>query len=289
MSRVLYKILVPVFVLLLCQACITEVDVGACNNTVIRFEYFGDGKDDVFADNVSSVTVCVYDSEGKLVTQVTIDKDSLKDFPGLKLRLPETGSYTVVAWGNLDDDCKLESQDKYTDGRVVVDGDNPDTFDKIFVGKIEFELDDLDGRKEMEIPFKSGHVTVNTYIQSSLDETPKYMVKMGEFASGISNSGDPVGPMRYYQTDFTTTPEGRHEAVTHLPRFSEDTDAVLEVYDTATGTLVASVKLAEYIAAHGIKLTGVEDAVIDVLIAISGTNISIKFPGWKPKPVYPSI
>ena len=64
---------------------------------------------------------------------------------------------------------------------------------------------------------------------------------------------------------------------------------MLEVYDTATGTLVASVKLAEYIAAHGIKLTGVEDAVIDVLIAISGTNISIKFPGWKPKPVYPSI
>ncbi|WP_304632406.1 hypothetical protein, partial [uncultured Muribaculum sp.] len=74
-----------------------------------------------------------------------------------------------------------------------------------------------------------------------------------------------------------------------LPRFNEHTSATLEVCSAATGNRITSVDLAGYISANNIRLTGVEEAVVDILISVSGTNISIRFPGWKPKPIYPSI
>ena len=77
MSKVLSRILVTVYLSLLCQACITEVDVGACNNTVIRFEYLADGDEDVFPEYITSVTYCIYDSEGEIVTQASRDKEEI--------------------------------------------------------------------------------------------------------------------------------------------------------------------------------------------------------------------
>lgn len=88
---------------------------------------------------------------------------------------------------------------------------------------------------------------------------------------------------------FTDDIEGRIKSTTWLPRFDENTEATIEVFSTISESNVASVKLSDYISANNIRITGVEEAVIDVLISVSGTNISIKFPGWKPKPVYPSI
>ncbi|GFI14383.1 hypothetical protein IMSAGC008_01936 [Muribaculaceae bacterium] len=290
MSKVLYNILIPVVVLLLCPACITEVDVGACNNTVIRFEYLADGQEDVFPEYISSVTYCIYDGEGGIVTQATLDKNMLDEFQGLKLRLHSAGDYSLVAWGNLGTHCELYSEEKLSEGKVAHPSETPGTFDRLYLGTLSFNLESVDGRHEWVAPLHSAHVTLNAYIQSTLSEAAgAYAIRVGKFATGVSNSGETLGPDRDYCPVFTDDIEGRIKSTTWLPRFDENTEATIEVFSTISESNVASVKLSDYISANNIRITGVEEAVIDVLISVSGTNISIKFPGWKPKPVYPSI
>lgn len=290
MSKVLYNILIPVVVLLLCPACITEVDVGACNNTVIRFEYLADGQEDIFPEYISSVTYCIYDGEGGIVTQATLDKNMLDEFQGLKLRLHSAGDYSLVAWGNLGTHCELYSEEKLSDGKVAHPSETPGTFDRLYLGTLSFNLESVDGRHEWVAPLHSAHVTLNAYIQSTLSEAAgAYAIRVGKFATGVSNSGETLGPDREYCPVFTDDIEGRIKSTTWLPRFDENTEATIEVFSTISESNVASVKLSDYISANNIRITGVEEAVIDVLISVSGTNISIKFPGWKPKPVYPSI
>ncbi len=290
MSKVLYNILIPVVVLLLCPACITEVDVGACNNTVIRFEYLADGQEDVFPEYISSVTYCIYDGEGGIVTQATLDKNMLDEFQGLKLRLHSAGDYSLVAWGNLGTHCELYSEEKLSEGKVAHPSETPGTFDRLYLGTLSFNLESVDGRHEWVAPLHSAHVTLNAYIQSTLSEAAgAYAIRVGKFATGVSNSGETLGPDREYCPVFTDDIEGRIKSTTWLPRFDENTEATIEVFSTISESNVASVKLSDYISANNIRITGVEEAVIDVLISVSGTNISIKFPGWKPKPVYPSI
>ena len=290
MSKVLYNILIPVVVLLLCPACITEVDVGECNNTVIRFEYLADGQEDVFPEYISSVTYCIYDGEGGIVTQATLDKNMLDEFQGLKLRLHSAGDYSLVAWGNLGTHCELYSEEKLSDGKVAHPSETPGTFDRLYLGTLSFNLESVDGRHEWVAPLHSAHVTLNAYIQSTLSEAAgAYAIRVGKFATGVSNSGETLGPDRDYCPVFTDDIEGRIKSTTWLPRFDENTEATIEVFSTISESNVASVKLSDYISANNIRITGVEEAVIDVLISVSGTNISIKFPGWKPKPVYPSI
>ena len=290
MSKVLYKILIPIFLSLLCQACITEVDVGACNNTVIRFEYLADGQDDVFPDYITSVTYCIYDGEGKIVTQATLDKGRLDEFQGLKIRLWNTGAYRLVAWGNFGTDCVLEAHNKLTTGKVVVNSEMPVTFARLYLGTLDFDLESTDGRHEWVATLHSVHVTLNAFIQSTVNENASdYFIRIGEFATGVSNNGDILGPAKVYSPKFVNGQNGMIESTTWLPRFDENTEAILEVFSALSGTRVASVTLADYISANGIKITGVEEAVIDVLISISGTNVAIKFPGWKPRPVYPGI
>lgn len=290
MSKVLYNILIPVVVLLLCPACITEVDVGACNNTVIRFEYLADGQEDVFPEYISSVTYCIYDGEGGIVTQATLDKNMLDEFQGLKLRLHSAGDYSLVAWGNLGTHCELYSEEKLSDGKVAHPSETPGTFDRLYLGTLSFNLESVDGRHEWVAPLHSAHVTLNAYIQSTLSEAAgAYAIRVGKFATGVSNSGETLGPDRDYCPVFTDDIEGRIKSTTWLPRFDENTEATIEVFSTISESNVASVKLSDYISANNIRINGVEEAVIDVLISVSGTNISIKFPGWKPKPVYPSI
>lgn len=291
MSKVLSRILVTVYLSLLCQACITEVDVGACNNTVIRFEYLADGDEDVFPEYITSVTYCIYDSEGEIVTQATLDQNRLGEFQGVKLRLPSAGTYSLTAWGNLGGDCVLESQETLSGGRVVLPGENPKTFNKLYLGKLDFDLESVDGRHEWTAPMHSVHVTLNAYIQSTSDEfsASDFMLKVGEFATGVSNSGEILGPQRIYTLGFSEGENAMLEASAWLPRFNEHTSATIEVCSAATGNRITSVDLAGYISANNIRLTGVEEAVVDILISVSGTNISIRFPGWKPKPIYPSI
>ncbi len=290
MSKVLYNILIPVVVLLLCPACITEVDVGACNNTVIRFEYLADGQEDVFPEYISSVTYCIYDGEGGIVTQATLDKNMLDEFQGLKLRLHSAGDYSLVAWGNLGTHCELYSEEKLSEGKVAHPSETPGTFDRLYLGTLSFNLESVDGRHEWVAPLHSAHVTLNAYIQSTLSEAAgAYAIRVGKFATGVSNSGETLGPDREYCPVFTDDIEGRIKSTIWLPRFDENTEATIEVFSTISESNVASVKLSDYISANNIRVTGVEEAVIDVLISVSGTNISIKFPGWKPKPVYPSI
>lgn len=290
MSKVLSKLFVPAFLLLLCPACITEVDVGACENTEIRFEYPAGGDGNELPEEVKSVTYCIYDSKGDLVLQGTIDKDKLNtDGGGIKLRLPDGGDYKMVIWGNTGDNCILEGQEKYETVHVVNPSPNPENFDKIYIGTIDINLDSPDDFTKTELPVHNPNVTIDITLDSTLEEGgTDYIVRIGELPTGTDKDGNPVGPYTYYEPKLVEDEDGKIVTTIDVPPFDPDTDAVIEIIDPKTGEVVAKVPLKEYIEENNIDITK-DDPKIEIEIAVSGTTITVKFPGWKPKPVYPHI
>lgn len=291
MSKVLTKLFVPAFLLLLCPACITEVDVGACENTEIKFEYPAGEEGSYLPDEVESITYLVYDSEGNLVLKGTIDKKDLDDGLGnIKFRLPDGGDYKIVIWGNTGDNCIFEGEDHYETLHVVNPSPNPDDFDKIYIGEIDVNLDSPDDLSQTEIPpVHNSNVTIDITLDSTLEEGgTDYVVKIGPLPSGIDKDGNPTGPYVYYEPKLVEDEDGKIVTVIDVPPFGPDTDAVIQIIDPKTGEVVAEVPLKDYIEENDIDLS-TEDPKIEIEIAVSGTTITVKFPGWKPKPVYPHI
>ena len=68
----------------------------------------------------------------------------------------------------------------------------------------------------------------------------------------------------------------------------EDTPAVVMVFDCKSGKKLAEVSLQKYMAEHGIHLAGKEEIVIEMLISISGTNVTIKLPVWEEDSIFPA-
>lgn len=288
MSKSLTGLLAAVL-LVVCTSCVTEVDVADCENTFLRFEYMADGESDVFPDYISSVTCCFYGEDGELVKQETVDKQALDMFQGLKVRLPRKGNYSLVAWGNVGDNCRLATE-SLAEAKVWIADETLQTLGPLYLGNLDFSLDSTDGAHEWTVRFHSAHITLNAYIRSTLpDGASAYSIRIGKFPAAVAADGDTPGPDKTYIPVFKKNEGDLLESKTQLPRFAEDTDAVIEVFSTITGQKVASVSLAEYMAANGLRVSGIEEAEIDVLIAVTGTNISIRFPGWKPRPVYPKI
>lgn len=73
-----------------------------------------------------------------------------------------------------------------------------------------------------------------------------------------------------------------------MPLFGEDTPAVVMVFDCKSGKKLAEVSLQKYMAEHGIHLAGKEEIVIEMLISISGTNVTIKLPVWEEDSIFPA-
>lgn len=294
MSKVFYKLFVPVLLTLLCPACITEVDVGACNNTVISFENLVDGNDE-FKDNIETVTYVIYDSEGKIVYQKTLSADELDDFQGLKVRLPEAGHYRVVAWGNYDSsNSQIGPTGKPGENQIVINGNDPSSFDNLYLGTLDFDLPSVDGRHEWTLDMKPQVVEIDAVIKSELPDADQvYEIKVGPLPNGITSGGEIIGDDdTYYTGSFTVGEDGKIESTVKLPPFEENTDAVIQIINKETGEVVSEIKLSDYLKENGLPGGGDDDnkkPVIDIEISVSGTDVSITFPGWKPKPVYPSI
>ena len=81
------------------SACIAE-DFSRCGrNVVLKFEYVYN-YEDVFGEQVQSVDLFVYNSNGLLVHRETINSGQLDTFAGTNLGHLSPGTYRIVAWGN---------------------------------------------------------------------------------------------------------------------------------------------------------------------------------------------
>ena len=74
MKRILQFLLSFLSLALGCVSCLTEVEVGGCNNAVVRFEYMADGAEDCFAEYISAVDYYIYDEQGSLVIASRLDR-----------------------------------------------------------------------------------------------------------------------------------------------------------------------------------------------------------------------
>ena len=298
MKRILQFLLSFVSLALGCVSCLTEVEVGGCNNAVVRFEYMADGAEDCFAEYISAVDYYIYDEQGKLVAASRLDRKNLENFQGFKLRLPQTGTYRVVCWGNMGGQNTASATGTLAGARVcnreAAGGALPGSNDPLYLGSTTFTLTDVDGRKETMLRFHAAHITFKPYIVVAGQTVTQhaacpYEVKAGMFPAETDFEGKAAGEETLFRPSMVAFPEqDRYGGVCELPLFEEDTQAVVMVFDSKSGEKVAEVSLREYMAEHGIRLAGKEEIVIEMLISISGTNVTIKLPVWEEDNIFPA-
>ena len=116
-----------------------------------------------------------------------------------------------------------------------------------------------------------------------------YEVKAGMFPAEMSFEGEAAGEETLFMPSIDAFPErNMYGGVCELPLFGEDTPAVVMVFDCKSGKKLAEVSLQKYMAEHGIHLAGKEEIVIEMLISISGTNVTIKLPVWEEDSIFPA-
>ena len=96
MKKFLYLLLLAPVVLL--ASCIEE-DYSDCERCTLTFSYTGDVTWDIFPEQITRVSLYVFNSEDRLVQTKLIEQNELKAFQGTKLNL-EPGDYRIIGIGN---------------------------------------------------------------------------------------------------------------------------------------------------------------------------------------------
>lgn len=293
------KLLAPLLLAVATTGCITEVDVGSCNNAVLEFKYFADGDDDVFPEYINSVTCAVYDSNGTALLETTLSQSDLQAFQGLKMRLDATGDYRVVAWGNIGQETSVDKGSGYLGAVNTAHsaGQAVRTHDPLYLGTLDFTIKNTGERKEMEVIFHSAHITFIAELEPGPASTSPsdYSISIGKFPVAVDHTGATGGEKVHFSPAFERAEilglgaPAMYTARCELPRFKEDTESEVIVRGKDSDEVLATVNLPSYLATNHILITTREEVIVRMLIRTNGTQITIKMPDWKQDDVIPQI
>lgn len=287
MKRVLH--LLSLFLLYLCGGC-TTVEMGGCKNTIVAFEYTGDGTSDQFRNHIANVTYYVYDAAGTKVADGRLDNADLTLFRGFRLRLEKEGSYDVVCWGNLEHYCQVIKEDRKEDARIVniahTTGDTPQSGDPLYFGKASLTITDTEGKVTSTVNFHSAHITLWAYTKGATDydengvnRPPVFYV--GGFDSEYNFEGNSGGiPLSYCPESVYKAESLVSMARCEVPRFGEDVSSLLKVYKRSDNKLLEVVELGQFIADNDIEITEKEEVTIPILFDFQGVSVVVRMPSW---------
>ncbi|MCI9607042.1 MAG: FimB/Mfa2 family fimbrial subunit [Muribaculaceae bacterium] len=299
MKRGFLKIIAPVLLAFSAASCITEVDVGMCDNTVVNFKYYADGSEDVFPDYISSVSCLLYDSENRLVSETDLTSAELTEFQGVRLQISDPGEYRMVCWGNSGVETTLtpdgDSGHHLATNTAFANGATPRTHDPLYLGTLEFSITHAgDIKEDFEVIFHAAHITLIATLEagdnSRAAELDSYTLEIEGMPVAVTHLGETTGDMTTYKPEFKpAASSGLLTATCELPRFDENTPAMVHVVNNTLGEKAASVSLSKYISDNAIVLTGREEVIVEMTIRLNGTQVSITFPGWKHDQVTPRV
>lgn len=287
MNRV-FKLLSFLLLLPLCHAC-TEAELGGCKNAAVTLEYTADGTSDAFREHIANVAYYVYDANGKLVASGRLESADLSAFRGFKLKL-EKGSYEVVCWGNLEHHCEARMHQQKETARIVnlahVADADPQTGDPLYFGKEALEIKDSNTNTTVTIKFHAAHITLWMYTKGVVDVdangnicSPVFHV--GGFDSEYDFSGKSGGiPVSFRPESAYKEEKQVCMARCIVPRFSENTPAVLKVFKGSDHKLLEVVELSRFISDNQIEVEDKEQVTIPILFDFMGLDVVIRMPTW---------
>lgn len=281
--------------LTLCLGC-TETEIEGCKNATVALEYTGDGTANVLREHIANVTYYVYDADGRQVATGRLESADLSAFRGFGLKL-EKGSYDVVCWGNLEHYCRASLDERKETARIinlahVADAD-PQTHDPLYFGKETLQIGDSNEKASATVKFHAAHVTLWMYTKGVVDvdangNACKPVFHVGGFHSEYDFTGTPGGIPISFRPESVLKPERLIcMARCIVPRFGEDTPAVLKVFQGSDHKLLEVVELSRFIADNKIEVEGKEEVVVPILFDFMGLEVVIRMPSWDEVDVSP--
>lgn len=335
----LFRISLLLFCAILFSSCIAEWGDRKCQGDfTLFFEYRAFGNHNsvaLFNDHVNQVTLFVFNEQGEQVHYQFIQEHQLRsgvssrgtravDSPGVRLSTT-TGDgfipgnkYRVVAWGNANpardefyaeriDNARIGTPDGGTPlhfgpGMTRVEAQSPEQHEFWFTFPETVE-------NEYEIiPFSRAHIEIQVFVVGA-SETPR--VDLDGVADGISFDKEVTGGRVSFGRLANInryTPEANPRAAQfvsyYVPLFTETTDKMLEISNTAGVLQNGEISISDVIAGINhingslnpiINLADTNNPVQIVPIVLEveqgpeGDDIivSIWVPGWVRRPVTP--
>ena len=294
MKKFLYLLLLAPVVLL--ASCIKE-DYSDCERCTLTFSYTGDVTWDIFPEQITRVSLYVFNSEDRLVQTKLIEQNELKAFQGTKLNL-EPGDYRIIGIGNSFNKTEVTNLSSTSMSEIQFhhpkadEGGKVEGNDSLYLGQKMITIPS-DYWYEDDVPFRSSHLkvsfTVKNYLNpsapsaaesatragASLDLRVKNLLPQTDFtnkANGQKMTYDPV---------LTLKPEkGEHYGYFNIMRHAKDSDVEFELVDKATGEVVHTLLLADFLNQFPQIDVSKQEVLIPIIVEFKNIGVTVTIPDW---------
>lgn len=302
MKKLLYLCALLVSLVLL-ASCIKE-DYTDCERCTLTFSYTGDVTYDIFPQHITSVSLYVFDANNRLVQTKLVEQNDLNAFQGTKLNL-EPGDYHIVSIGNQYENTIVENipsgdmsqiifRHPNTDGSGVVEGNDP-----LYLGILDITIPE-DYWYEDDVPFRSSHLKVSYTVKG-------YVNPNAAPEASASRAGSGYLELRVKnllpQTDFENRAHGQkvtynpslslnmengdHEGYFNIMRHAKDADAEFELVDKASGEVVHTLTLADFLAEFTQVDVTLQEVLIPIVVEFKNIGVTVTIPDWMINDVKP--
>ena len=289
MKRFLYLCL-PLVSFVLLASCIKE-NYDDCERCKLTFSYTGDGTNDIFSQQITCVSLYVFDQNDKLVTTKRIEQNDLKAYQGAKLNL-SPGTYQVVGVGNdtnLTEIYDLSAKDlsktvfRHPNAPAgVVEGN-----DSLYLGKKSITIPS-DYWYEDDVPFKSSHLKVSYTVKGYVETTAQSTRSGGALELRVNNllpqtdfNNRAHGEKMTYDPQMVFQPNGsNYVSYFNIMRHAKDSDVEFELVRASTGEVLHTLQLKDFLARYPqIDITK-QEVTIPIIVEFKNMGINVTIPDW---------
>ena len=289
----LFYLCLPLVSFVLLAGCIKE-DYTDCERCKLTFSYTGDVSYDIFPQQITSVSLYVFDEDDRLVQTKRIEQNDLKVYQGTKLNLTP-GTYRVVGVGNdynLTDVNNTSAADmsKITFSHPnVARGGVVEGNDSLYLGQKTFTVP-ADYWYEDDVPFRSSHLKVSYTVKDYVNPAASASTRAGNgyLELRVKNllpqtdfNNRAHGEKMTYDPVLSLIPEkGEHRGYFNIMRHAKDSDVEFELVDKASGEVVHTLLLKDFLEKFPQIDVTKQEVLIPIVVEFKNIGVTVTIPDW---------
>lgn len=278
------KLLLWPVALFLFAGCISD-ELEGCINTDLYFEYPD------FPARIERVHVSFFDEQGHSVRHHLVEQAALRSFQGVRTLL-NPGEYTVVCWGNANENTRLEGFDAdcHIDNYSLFHSAHEKsatitTSDSLFHHISSLSIPE--GGKRDTLHFAPAHIRLQVVTVGF--ETNNY-IRINNLQTVYNGRCTPGGnPVSYYPVCRAGTEEKRLEALCDVLRFTTNNTIEVEILEHETNAQIYLLRMQEYLLQNNIQIEEGKEYHLIITIRYNDGNITVDINQWGGKPVEPEL
>ncbi len=302
MKNLLYYTCLSLASFLLLTSCIKE-SYEDCEMVTLTFSYAGDVDWDIFPEQITDVSLYVFDANDRLVQTKRIEQRALKAFQGTTLDL-DAGTYRVVGVGNCFDKTEVNNTSATDMDQIYFNHPNArkggvvEGNDSLYLGTKVINIP-KDEFVEEDVPFRSSHLKVSYKVEIvNLKEAPAepmYELRVKNLLPYTNFNNVAHGDkMTYNPTLKVDAATGNHSTYLNIMRHAKQSDVVFELVEAGSDNVVNSLRLEDFLAAYPQIDVTKQEVLIPIvvkLIYVNGicTDVNITIPDWMIEDITPGF